>query len=76
VDAQISQDEEGKSSWDYSYHPRIGYKGKALLLGIITSLDASRRATPYRLLQPESDIVHEEDLAKLQVTGKPKNHCY
>jgi hypothetical protein len=44
------------------------------LLRIITSLDASRLAT--RRIDFCNQIlrfVHEEDLAKLQVTGKPKS---
>jgi hypothetical protein len=39
-----------------SCRPSVGYEAK--LLGIITSLDASRLATSYRLLQLDSEIVH------------------
>jgi hypothetical protein len=49
-----------------SVHPSVGYKGKALPLGIVTSLDASRLATPHSNRWTTS--------GKLQVlTGKPKS---
>jgi hypothetical protein len=54
--------------------PSFGWKGKALSPGIVTSLDASRLITPYRLGNQILRFVHEEDLAKLQVLAdKPKS---